>query len=208
MSANKQTRLNTNCAGFRAKTRTFDDPCYVAVRERQSNDTGKYQRTNFFRKCNEPVWDDCSLNNLQVYPKVHGFDQCNMDRDSNLRYSPLTNMKNVQQLFTRPYRGAYRGAGTRTTDNLDVESDLLQGQYRPTLKSCEPTSEVYIDRWEYLPAAISPTKIENTIEPFTRIGINSRDTIRRMAYGGYCHMINNARCGKASWETAKPRIAQ
>jgi hypothetical protein len=206
MSSNQRTRQNTNCPSFRAKTRTFDDPCYVATRERQSRDTGTYQQTNFFRKCNEPVWNDCNLNNLQVYPKVHGFDQCNTNTDSALRYAPLTNLKNVQQLYTRPYKGSYRGAGSATRDNLDIESHLYQGQYRPTLKSCEPTSEVYIDRWEYLPAAISPTKIEHTIEPWTRGGQLTRELVRQLNFGEYCYMINNIKCSNKKWNNPTPRI--
>jgi hypothetical protein len=201
-----QTRSKTTCPGFRGKTNINDDPCYVAVRERQSRDTGKWQRTNFFRKCGEPIWDNCTLNNLQVYPKVHGLDQCNTDRDSQLRYAPLTNMSNIQQLHTRPYRGAFRGAGTRTTDQLDVESNLMQGQFRPTLKSCEPTSGVYIDRWEYLPAAISPTKIEHSVEPWTRGGINSRNTVKEINMGDFCYMQNNSKCGKRTWKNPNPRI--
>jgi len=177
---------------WRAKTKVFDDPCSVQVHERQSQDTGVYQTNNFFRKCGEPVHTPYTLDQVQTNAQVWGWDQCNADGDSKMRYSELTNLRNVQQLYARPYSSqGYRGAGANSMSGSDQESDLLQGQSTTNFKACEPTSEVNIDRFAYLPGhpQMSPVTLEHTIEPFTRAGIDTRDLVRRMNYGDYCNSI-------------------
>lgn len=183
-----------NCVAFRSKTNAFDDPCTVQVRNRQSADTGKYQVTNFFRPCGVPVMTDCALNQLQNYPTVWGnVDQCNVDRDTVFRYAPLTNLKSVQQLYTRPYVSqGYRGAGSNNLDQKDLESALLQGNTTTNYKACENTSGVYIDRFEYLPEYGSPQKVVHIIQPWTRGGILSRELVRRLSYEDYCSMLNRS----------------
>ena len=190
-------RTANTCPQWRKKARVFDDPCAVHVRERQSIDTGDYQVTNFFRKCGEPVMTNCGIDQVQTWPKAWGnVYQCGVDYDSDLRYSPLTNLKNVQQLFARPYGDAgYRGAGANNLHLKDLESSLLQGQYDGVFKSMEPASENYIDRFDYLPggSTMSPSTLEHTIQPWTRGGTNTRELVRRMSLDDYCHMLNRAR---------------
>ena len=182
------------CPQWRVKTNVFDDPCSVNVRENQSIDTGDYQVTNFFRSCGQPVMTNCTMDNVLTYPKTYGFDRCNVDRDTMARYPPLTNLKNVQQLFTRPYVSpGYRGAGTNNMHLKDLESGLIQGNTMREPKGCKNTSEVYIDRFEYLPSHGDPQRIERYIEAFTRGGILTRELVRKLSYGDYCHMLNNPR---------------
>lgn len=183
-----------SCPEWRKKTHVSDDPCAVNVRESQSINTGEYPVTNFFRRCGEPVMTDCTLNQTFTYPKVHGISQCNVNYDSDLRYSPLTNLKNVQQLSTRPYKSqGYRGAGANSLHMKDLESALIQGNTMTTYKGCENSNEVYIDRFQYLPEYGNPQRIQHTIEPWTRGGILSRELVRRLSYDDYCHMLNKAR---------------
>ena len=186
---------NATCPQWRAKTKVFDDPCTVGVRERQSVDTGDYQVTNFFRECGQPVMTKCTIDQTFTYPTVWGnVSQCHVDQDTDFRYPPLTNLKNVQQLFTRPYKSqGYQGAGSNNLHMKDLESALIQGNTTTTYKGCENTNEVYIDRFEYLPEYAKITSIEHTIEPWTRGGTLSRDLVRRLAYDDYCHMLNKAR---------------
>lgn len=186
-----------SCPMWRAKTNVFDDPCQVGVRERQSQDTGVYQTNNFFRKCGEPIHTDCTIDQTFTYPKVWGnVHQCNTDVDSDLRYSNLTNLKNIQQLYNRPYLGqGYRGPGSNALSGSDMESNLLQGQTTTTYKPCEGgTQEAYIDRWDYLPGhpQMTPITLEHTVEAWTRGGVNTRDLVRRMNYGDYCHTLTRA----------------
>lgn len=186
---------NRPCPQWRQRTQVFDDPCTVHIRERQSVDTGDYQVTNFFRKCGQPVLTDCTLNQPFTYPQVWGnVPQCNVNEDTQMRYPPLTNLKNVQQLFTRPYASqGYRGAGANNLHLKNLESAMIQGNSMSDKKGCSNTSEVYIDRFDYLPSFGNPQRIEHTIQPFTRGGILSRELVRRLSYSDYCHMLNKAR---------------
>lgn len=193
--SNTGARTDNTCPQWRKKSRVFDDPCAVHVRERQSIDTGDYKVTNFFRKCGEPVMTDCTLDQVQVWPKVHGnVYQCGVDYDTDLRYAPLTNLKNIQQLFSRPYQSAgFKGAGSNNLHLKDLESSLIQGQFDGVFKSMEPASEHYIDRFQYLPSFGNPQKIENTIEPWTRGGTLTRELVRRLSHTDYCHTFNRAK---------------
>jgi len=191
----KEDRNRTqNCVGFRNKTAAFDDPCAVSVKSRQSHDTGKYQVTNFFRPCGVPIMTDCLIDQVQNYPQVWGnVDQCNVDNDTVFRYAPLTNMKYRQQLFSRPYASqGYHGAGANNTDQKDLESALLQGNTTSHFKPCENSSEVYIDRYEYLPEYGNPQKVEHCVENWTRGGLLSRELVRRLTYQDFCNSMNRS----------------
>lgn len=183
------------CPSWRKKTNVFDDPAAVNIRERQSVDTGDYQVTNFFRKCNEPIFTDCTLNQTFTYPKVWGnIYQCEVNKDSELRYSSLTNLRNVQQLFTTPYKTQpYQGAGTNSLDQKNLESSLIQGQSTTTYKGCENSNEIYIDRYQYLPEYGNPQKIERVIEPWTRGGTNTRELQRKVSINDYCNNMKKVR---------------
>lgn len=180
------------CPTWRQKSRVFDDPCSVNIRENQSVDTGNYHVTNFFRKCGEPVMTDCTLNQTMTYPRVWGnVDQCNTNLDSQFRYAPLTNLNNIHQLSTRPYvSSGYRGAGSNNGHLSDVESSLIQGQYKPSLKSCESAKEHYIDRFHYLPEYGNPQRVQHVVEPWTRGGILSTELVRKLNYQSYCSKFN------------------
>jgi hypothetical protein len=182
------------CPTFRNKTNIFDDPCTVNVRENQSIDTGDYQVTNFFRTCGQPVMTDCMVNSTLTYPKVYSPDRCNIDRDTDFKYPPLTNLRNVQQLFTRPYLSqGYRGAGANNLHLKDMESGLMQGNMQKEKKGCRNPAEVYIDRFEYLPEYGNPQRLDHVIQPFMRQGANTRDLVRSLSYPDYCHMIGKGR---------------
>tara|TARA_R100001163_G_C5066472_1_gene204920 strand:+ start:1221 stop:1892 length:672 start_codon:yes stop_codon:yes gene_type:complete len=188
--ANINYNANPQCPQWRAKTNVFDDPCSVNVRENQSIDQGDYHVTNFFRPCGQPVMTQCQMNNTLTYPKTHGIDQCNIDRDTDFRYPPLTNLKNVQQLFSRPYVSqGYRGAGSNNVHLKNLESGLIQGNAMREPKGCKNTSEVYIDRFDYLDAR-HPQQLKFAVEPWVRGGILTKDLVRRLSYEDYCHMLN------------------
>lgn len=189
------TEVRNNCPQFRKKTAAFDDPCAVHVRERQSIDTGDWQVTNFFRKCGEPVMTNCLEQQMLVYPKVYGnTPQCHVDADSETKYPPLTNLNNVQQLFQRAYAGAgFRGSGSGVDwSGRNIESSLLQGQYTNSKKSVQNSSEVNIDRFDYLPSYGNPQLVNRVIPPWTNGGILSRELVRRLSYNDYCHSLGRS----------------
>jgi len=195
MSARLTAPTQNQCPQWRAKANVFDDPCSVNVRERQSVDTGEYQTNNFFRQCGEPVMSDCTLDQTFTYPTVWGnTPRCHVDQDSQFRYSPLTNLKNIQQLSARPYQSqGYRGAGSNNLNMKDLESSLIQGNYMSDRKGCGNTSEVYIDRFEYLQKCNAPQRVQHIIQPWTRGGVNSRELVRRVSLDDWCHGLNKAR---------------
>lgn len=179
------------CPDWRAKTKIFDDPCTVNAREKQSIETGEYKMKNFFRPCGQPIMSKCHKKQTFVYPQVFGINQCNVDRDSKFRYVPLTNLGNVQQLNARPFvSSGYRGAGANNLHLKDLESDLIQGDFTQEKKGCKNTSEVYIDRWQYLPEYGNPQRVDRAVEPFLRTGVNTRDLTRQLSKEDYCHMLH------------------
>lgn len=181
------------CRLWRNKTNVFDDKCAVNIRTRQSTDTGDYQVDNFYRRCGQPVMTECLTDQTFTFPKVYGFDQCNMDQDSILRYAPLTNLNNIYTLNTRPYVAPpYKGPGANSLHLKDLESSLIHQQNTYIGKAMEPTQEQYIDRFQYLPEYGNPQRVQHTIEPWTRGGILSRELVRRLSYDDYCNMLGKS----------------
>ena len=180
---------------WRRKTKAFDDPCAVAIHERQSIDTGDYNVKGFFRACGEPVYTQEAINTPLTNAACWGnTDMCGVDYDSDLRLAPLTNLRNVQQLFTRPYvANGYRGAGANNMHLKDLESSLLHKQTMTNYKGAENSNEVHIDRFQYLPAFGNPQRVEHIIQPWTRGGLHSRDLVRRISYEDYNTTLNQGR---------------
>lgn len=191
----KNTTKN-QCLKFRQKTRSFDDCCAVDVRNNESVGPGEYQTNNFYRKCGEPVMTTCMNDQVLVFPKVYGnVPHCEVDGDSILRYAPLTNIRDINQLFTRPYKDAgYKGAGANNGHLKDLESALLQGQYHPhSKKELDNTKENYVDKFQYLPECNNPQRIQHIIMPITRGGVLTRELVRRLNFVDYNNSLNNAR---------------
>jgi hypothetical protein len=185
------TTTMSNNMNWRRKTKLKDDYCSIDVQERQSMDPHDYQTNNFFRQCNEPILSSKMVNQTMTNVKVYGnTHQCEVDDDSDLRYASLTNLHNIQQLFTRPYAGSFHGAGQSSGAHLkDVESSLMQSQYNPSFKSIENTQEHYIDRFDYLPQTGYPQKVEHIVPVWTRGGVLSRELVRSISYPDYAKMI-------------------
>ncbi len=173
-------------------TQIREDPCAQATQERESQVPGCYQTNNFFRWSTTPQEYAEFMTEPAQYQKVYR-DACNVDADSDLRYAPLTNFGQIQQLYRAPYPTVgFMGAGSRSLANKGLESELQQGLTTTRFKACEPTSGVTIDRYECLPDYGNPQKVEHVIPPWVRGGENSRDFVRRVNYDKYClNQANN-----------------
>jgi len=172
-------------------TRVSEDPCTQRVDEMQSSLPGCYNTNNFFRYCESQN----QYSNLMTEPghfyKTYR-NACNIDTDSVLRNSELTNKGEIYNLYTRPYRQApYKGAGSNSTNPelRDLESRLLQGHYDPTDKACERTSGITYNRMQCLPDYGNPQREIHVIQELvfpTRQGENTRDYVRRVNYEKAC----------------------
>lgn len=108
---------------------------------------------------------------------------CGIVNDSQLRFAPLTQQREINQLFTRPYLGVeYMGAGRASATHIDMDSDLTFGDnsYNSVRKSCNPMSGLTIDRFHILPEYGNPQRVDRVVEPWVRGGEATRDLMRQL----------------------------
>lgn len=166
-------------------SRLNEDVCTQTLEEKQSQQVGLYQiQTPGYRWCQSQK----SYSMLMSEP-AHQYKQyrdgCTIDKDSVLRYNSLTNLRNIHQLYTRPYLGNYMGANQPSSASFkDIESSLIMGLDTKgvTRKACDVLSEVSINRFESLPEYGNPQRVEHIVEPWTRFGEPTRDYVRRVNY--------------------------
>jgi hypothetical protein len=97
-----------------------------------------------------------------------------------LKYAQLTDLRYKHQLFTRPYIGAYMGAGQGTFDKLQ-ENKVHYGIGARVNKACNLPG-ISIDRFECLPEFGNPQRVQHIVEPWIRGGDSTRDHVRRVNY--------------------------
>jgi len=117
------------------------------------------------------------------YQKVYR-NGCKVDHESELTFSQLTDPRLIHQLFSRPYLGAYMGAGQNTANYKNTESELIHGldTRGGPRKACDVLAGVSIDRFECLPEYGNPQRVQHVVEPWIRGGDNTRDHVRRVNY--------------------------
>jgi hypothetical protein len=182
--------------GWHEKNGLGDDLCHVTKREQESTYPGFYQVTGY-----DPSRQDCAeyadqLSTLMTHQKAYNNTVNYVDADSELTHPPLTNLRTVHQLFTRPYVGNYMGPGRHSVspDLTDTESFLLQGYSTMQQKPCERTSGLDITSYgmNYLPCFGNPQRVEHVVEPpieiggWVRGGSHTRDFVRRVNYRRQC----------------------
>lgn len=165
-------------------TRILQDPCAVKVSEHQSRGPGKYARTEWFRPCETSQQYAQQLTDLLQFYKVYQPSQCFIDADSKARYPPLTNLRDLQQLWARPYSTVpFMGAGQNSLSgpSKDIESFLIYGDNtHNNFNVCHPISETPIDRFQVLPDYGNPQRVEHIIPPWIRPGEPTRDYVRQV----------------------------
>lgn len=175
-------------------SRLSQDICAQTLEEKQSQQPGLYQvQAPGYRWCEPPGTYAQMMSEPAHYYKVYP-NSCNIEEDSNLRFSNLTDKRYIHQLFTRPYLGAYMGAGQSSIDNKDLESELIYGLdtrgYQR--RACDVLSGASIDRFECLPEYGNPQRVEHVVFPGIWGGDNTRDYVRRIDAKRRCmNMANN-----------------
>jgi hypothetical protein len=166
------------------QTRLRYDSCARHAYDQQSKGSGRYNT-------GAPGWRWCetgteySRNMCEPfhYQKVYR-NGCKVDNESELMHAPLSDPRLINQLYARPYRGSYMGAGQASATNKNTESELFHGvdTRGGPRKACDVLSGVSIDRFECLPEYGNPQRVQHVVEPWIRGGDNTRDHVRRVNY--------------------------
>ena len=127
------------------------------------------------------------------FQKVYRNDYHYVDDETDLIHAELSNLRERNQLFTRPYAGFFSGPGQPSLDHKDLESALQQGLLTNLRqKPCEVTRGTTFFRYQCLPEFGNPQRIQH-IEPppaelggWTREGEPTRDYVRRVDYQKRC----------------------
>lgn len=168
------------------QTRLSGDRCAVAARDKVSTDIKDYRlETAGLRSCETQSQYAVHMSEPAHYQAVY-HSPCYVVAESELLHAPLTNPRVKNQLFQRPYLGAYSGAGQRSLQNTDLESGLIYGNSTRTQKPCGDISEASIDRFQCLPEYGNPQRVQHIVEPWIRGGDATRDYVRRVNYEAHC----------------------
>lgn len=177
--------MSSNCyKNWDDQTRLRYDKCARVAYDKQSMNMGHHivgtpgwrqgeSQLEYSRYMCEPT------HYQKVYRNAH-----NVNQESDLIQSALTDPKMIHQLCARPYLGAYMGAGQNTSSHKNIESELIhsldtRGGPR---RACDVLSGVSIDRFECLPEYGNPQRVQHIVEPWIRGGDNSRDHVRKVNY--------------------------
>ncbi len=202
---------NTNCINFKKEnfniqqlTRLREDKCYLEKDRETSMKPGNYQTSNY-RNCDCEIPDVAELSYsfpASYYRDSYGWtsvDGCNIDNDSKLRNcDKLTNKKNINQLFQRPYLTVpYMGKGI---GNVCVETKLKYNEDTYQAKPCNTLADINIDRYTPQIPCIKENiqKLENLIpeesdKNWVRGGQPSRQIIRNKDYLEKCGYTYNGK---------------
>lgn len=166
---------------FNKKANIHDDACTVNANEKQSAKAGGYYTERHTYKCTNE-----NINNIALQQPAVNFRDgfgwtCNIDSDSKLRKSKLTNKNNKEQFKGFPQPSIpYRGSGIRQND-IDKESTLIHSSNTRKVKSENISSGkgTYPERFFKLHEHSNPQKVSSVIPPFSRVGQPTRDTFRK-----------------------------
>ena len=191
---------NKDCPrlNFNKLTRLGDDMCYNTSRNFQSYSVCDYMTTAYKDcKCAAQNVDAIAMSEPTItYRDGYGWTSvngCNIDADSTIRNAHnLTNMRYIQQLYTRPYSTVpYMGRGPLA--DAALETILQSGEDTSQKKQCNTLSGVYVDRF----VPLVPCLKQNIQDPihlveevasrdWIRGGIPSRDIVRNTDYLKKC----------------------
>ncbi len=171
-------------ANWDDQTRLIYDPCARRQADKQRMEPASFVTDNIgLRWCESPKAYAAVNGAVAHYPKQYR-NACAVNYETALQQSALTNPRYKQQLMTRPYLGAYVGAGQSTSNNKDIETELITGldTRSGTRRACDVLSGVSIDRFECLPEYGNPQRVEHVVPVWIRGGENTRDYVRRVNY--------------------------
>ena len=157
--SNQMLQTERNCVNFDGtkrfnvnyKAMNHDDKCFIDIDTRQSIGPGNYAVSNLYDcECMIPQTVKNATDNVTVnFKNGYGTEQnCVVDDGSKLRWG-LTKAypKCPQQLFTRPYLGAYMGRGYLKPNE---ESELIFAEDTRVKRSCNTLSGITVPH-QYTP---------------------------------------------------------
>ena len=189
----------TNCPDFDRQTRSTYDPCYQDYETVQSVAQGAYHLQNYRScECGAPGPRSVAFSqpniNYQVNQGWAGESGCLIDNDSILRTeNKLTNMRSINQLFTRPYLTVpYMGRGV---PHPNEESVLQPGEDTSMKKSCNTLAGISIENYftplvDSLRNTVQNTNFiipEDSNESWVRGGLSTRAMVRNYDYKQRCN---------------------
>ena len=198
------------------------DCCAVTLDEKESQRPGYYQLSGFDPQTQHANNYADRMNEITHFQKVYRNAYSYADDETDLTRSEVTNLREINQLFTRPYVGSFSGPGAPSLNNKDLETALFQGLLTNLRqKPCEVTRGTSLFRFQCLPDFGNPQKIAH-IEPppvefggWARSGLPSRDLVRRVDYQRRCLNRENAnvvnklpRCGNGHGNGPFPNQAR
>lgn len=175
------------------QSRIGDDCCSINLDEREAQKPGLYMLSGYDPNCNYNNIQnyDNRLKEITHFQKAYRNDVCDVTADNDLRFAELTNLREINQTFARPYLGSYQGAGQPSLGNKDLESALWQGILtNPKIKPCQVTRGQAVQRFIPLPEFGNPQQTQHIIHEdvlnIPRPGLNTRDDARRRDYARRC----------------------
>ncbi len=160
------------------------DPGARAQFDRQSASPLEYiTDSTGYRWCQTPGAYATMNSSPMHYPKQYR-NACTVPVETPLIHAPITNPRLKKQLLTRPYLGAYMGAGQSTSNQKDLETELIYGldTRGGPRRACDVLSGVSINRFECLPEFGNPQRVKHIVPVWIRGGDNTRDYVRRVNY--------------------------
>lgn len=187
---------NSRCyQNWNDQTRLKYDLCARQAYDKESLGPGIYKTNSVgYHWCEKPetyVQKMCE----PIHQQKQYRSGCYIDQDSQVRHGMLTDKRYIHQLWTRPYLGSYMGAGQRSLNNKDLESELIYGldTRGGPRRACDVLAGVSIDRFQCLPEFGNPQRVQHVVEPWIRGGENTRDYVRRVNYEAKCANNKNSR---------------
>lgn len=175
--------------------RLFYDKCAESAYYTQSKGPGSYMLNTPGLKPSDKISEYADkIDDHRAHQQKQYRSLAHVDEETKMR-PKLTNANVINELHTRPYLGAYAGAGQRSLHKIDEESALIMGlDTRGTpLKACDVNAGSTAYRFEYLPEYGNPQRVQHVVEPWIRGGESTRDYVRRINYDATkAHMRN---CG-------------
>jgi len=174
---------------FNTGTRRNEDDGMISYKDDMDKKFASYTTINFYNDNSRQKFMK-SLDNVGMSATKNrdGFGS-NVDTESDLLKSALTNDKMRQQLATRPYNVPYMGAGETHIVQPEVYSRLVSGAETRVKKATDALSGVSIDRFIPMVPCLAKN-IQNTDhiipEYWIRGGESSRSYIQNVDYFKMC----------------------
>jgi len=180
---------------FDKETNIDRDMCDIKLSEHESGRPGNYQLSGYDPLIQQTDLYSNNMGEIMHFQKTYRDTRNRPDNENDLIYADMTNKRQINQLFTRPYLGSYSGAGQRSIggNGKNLESFLQQGILtNPKQKSCQVTRGTSLYRYQCLPEFGNPQREQHIIPPpinvggWVRGGDNTRDYVRRIDYYMRC----------------------